>query len=155
MFSQHHPLSPPPSVYAYMLEKSRPDLVRKMAAMDVGGGICWWPSFSSLLIVAYQTYLITAFLIGGPIGNTMARMLARSAGGPPASNAVRASVCYPYWHYWKTQISSCFSLGPFTPRCPALLMYGTTGFKKVLVSVFFARINVFLCIIVFGYSGKR
>lgn len=155
-FSQPPPptLLLPSSVYAYMLEKNRPDLVQKMVAIDVGGGIWWWPSFSLLLIVTYQTYIITAFLIGGSIGNTISRLLSWWAGAPPASNVARASVGYPYWHFWKAQISSCFGLGPFTPQCPVLFMYGTTGFKKFMVS-FSTLSSAVNCSFVFGYNFRK
>ncbi|CBN74508.1 short chain dehydrogenase [Ectocarpus siliculosus] len=118
--------------YAFMLEKNRPDLVKKLVALDVGGGLSFWPSLSLLSIALYQTYLMVAFLIGGRIGDAMARGFARLAGAPAASTVARASVCYPYIHFWKSQIQTCLGMGPFMPRCPVLFMYGSAGMKKLM-----------------------
>lgn len=119
-----------------MMEKDRPGLVKKMVAMDVGGGLSWWPSLSLLLIAMYQVWLVLAFLIGGPFGDLMAKSFARVVGAPSASTVARASVCYPYFHFWKAQMRTCFGLGPYTPVCPVLYMYGTRGAKKLMVRVY-------------------
>ncbi|CAN0018644.1 unnamed protein product, partial [Hapterophycus canaliculatus] len=118
--------------YGYMMEQARPGLVKKMVAMDVGGGLSLGPSLSLLCIATYQIFLVTAFLIGGPIGDFMARRFARLVGAPSASSVARASACYPYFHFWKAQIRSCFRMGSYTPRCPVLFMYGTMGAKKLM-----------------------
>ena len=120
--------------FAYMLEKKRPDLVHKLVALDIGGGLNFWPSLSMFLIVMYQAYLILAFLIGGPIGNAMASFFCRCGVGAPAGpNTARSSVCYLYFHFWKAKIMGV-DVGPYTPRCPVLFMHGTTGVKGWMVS---------------------
>lgn len=122
--------------YAFMLEKKRPDLVHKFVALDIGGGFSFWPSLSLLSIGMYQTYLMLAFLVGGPIGNAMASLFCCFNGVTTAStNVARSSVCYPYFHAWKAAITGAMDMGPYTPRCPVLFMYGTTGFKKFTVSL--------------------
>lgn len=120
-------------LYAYMLEKKRPDLVLRMVALDIGGGFNLWPSLSTFGIATYQTYLMFAFLIGGPIGTWMARAFAHLVGAPSASTVARASVCYPYFHFWKAQIATCMGMGPYTPRCPVMFMYGCAGVKRIMV----------------------
>ncbi|CAN0322774.1 unnamed protein product [Ectocarpus sp. 13 AM-2016] len=115
-----------------MLEKNRPDLVKKLVALDVGGGLSFRPSVSLVAMVLYQTYLMVAFLIGGRIGDAMARGFARLASAPAASTVARASVCYPYIHFWKSQIQTRLGMGPFIPRCPVMFMYGSAGMKKVM-----------------------
>ncbi|CAM9191069.1 unnamed protein product [Scytosiphon promiscuus] len=117
---------------AYMVERARPGLVKKMVPMDVGGGLSWWPSLSLMLIATYQIFLMVAFLIGGHVGDLMARWFARLVGAPSASNVAKASVCYPYFHFWKAQTLTCLGMGPYTPLCPVLYMYGTRGAKKLM-----------------------
>lgn len=127
-------------LFAYMLEKKRPDLVHKLVALDIGGGFSFWPSLSGLFIVMYQAYLILAFLVGGPIGNAMTSVFCRYGIVPPACpNVARSSVCYVYFQYWKTLITGTtrdVDVGPYIPRCPVLFMYGTTGFKRWTVRIY-------------------
>lgn len=119
--------------FAYMLEKKRPELVHKLVALDIGGGLNFWPSYGGLLIIMYQTYLILAFLIGGSIGNVLTSLFCRFGFVPRASaNVARSSVCYLYFQFWKAQITG-MDVGPYTPRCPVLFMYGTTGSKRFVV----------------------
>lgn len=121
--------------FAYMLEKRRPELVHNLVALDIGGGLSLRPSLSWLLIVMYQWYLMLAFLVGGRVGSLMASLFHPSPGAPSACpNVARASVCYPYFHFWKAVITGV-DVGPFTPRCPVLFMYGTSGFKRWMVRV--------------------
>eukprot|EP00903_Cladosiphon_okamuranus_P016848 g15537.t1 len=69
-------------LFAYMLEKKRPDLVHKLVALDIA-----------------------------------------------CSNVGRSSVGYVYFYFWKAFITGA-DVGPYTPRCPVLFMYGTTGSKR-------------------------
>lgn len=126
--------------FAYMLEKRRPNLVHKLVALDIGGGLSFWPSLNTLLFVIYQSYLVLAFLIGGPIGNVMSSVFCRYGNVPKAcSNVGRSSVCYVYFHFWKAFITGV-DVGPYTPRCPVLFMYGTTGSKRWVVRVCIKRL---------------
>ena len=132
-----HPRNRVPSMYSYMLEKKRPDLVRRMVAIDIGG-VLKPPPLGAIFIVSYHLWLITAFLLGGPIGNAMSRAFAWLARAPLRSRVARASVGYPYYHLWKRKLSKTEEdVPPMMPEVPLLFLYGTAGVKKTLVSFLF------------------
>lgn len=99
-------------MYSFKFEAKRPDLVRKMVAIDVGGAMK--PSVGgAILMVTYQLWLCAAFLLGRPIGDVIARTFARILGSPSGARLARASTCYPYVRiclrhtvfYWRSTAS--------------------------------------------------
>ena len=122
-------------MYSFKFEAKRPDLVRKMVAIDVGGAIK--PSVcGALLMVSYQLSLCLAFLLGRPIGDGLARMFACILGSPSGARIARAATCYPYYYTWKHLLCSGEKPKAMMPQCPLMFLYGTAGVKKVLVRGF-------------------
>ncbi|CAM9748572.1 unnamed protein product [Laminaria digitata] len=121
-------------IYSFMLEKKRPDLVRRMVAIDIGG-VLKVPPLALFIIALYHSWLIISFLLGGPIGDAMSRAFAWLVGAPLRARVARASVGYPYYHWWKRKFSKDEeNVPPMMPKVPLLFLYGTAGAKKFLVS---------------------
>lgn len=119
-------------MFAFMLEAKRPELVQKMVAIDVGGVIKPGP-LEFLVICSYQLWLAVAFLLGGPVGDFMAKSFAWLAGAPAWNRVARGAVCYPYYHWWD-KVYRGEKVKGMMPQCPLLFLYGCTGAKKILVS---------------------
>lgn len=125
------------SVYSFLLEKRRPDLVRKMVIIDVGGAL-EYTLLGFLCIISFHLWLIAAFVLGGPIGDAMAQFVAWLVRAPAHSNVARASMCYPYYQWWKSRLSKedkseTKDVLPVMPGAPLLFLYGVAGSKAVLV----------------------
>ncbi|CAM9811986.1 unnamed protein product [Ectocarpus sp. 4 AP-2014] len=117
--------------FSFMVEKKRPELVKRMVAIDVGGAV--EPGLGSLIIMSYHLWLIAAFRIGGPIGDVMARSFARLVGAPAGARVATARSCNPYYHYWKRKLDkSQEPMGNLMPRAPLLFAYGSAGYKRVM-----------------------
>lgn len=85
------------SFYSHKLEAKRPELVREMVTIDVGGAIK--PGvIGGIILITYQLWLAAAFLIGPPIGDVMARFFAWVCSTPSGGRVARASTCYPYYN---------------------------------------------------------
>ena len=125
-----------PSSYAVLYYALRPDLVRKMVIIDVGGAPEYTP-LGFLCIISFHLWLITAFVLDGPIGDAMAQFVAWLVRAPAHSNVARASMCYPYYQWWKSRLSKDKSdtkdVLPVMPGAPLLFLYGVAGSKAVLV----------------------
>ena len=142
------------SLYSFILEKKRPDLVRKMVAIDVGGAIEFKP-LQLLCIMSYHFWLIIAFVVGGPIGDAMAQSFAWLVGAPFRSNVAKASVCYPYYHWWKQKLCRGPKVGAMVPEVPLLFLYGTSGPKAAVVSYQVFRLLVQVVCIFFVFLRRR
>ncbi|CAB1119295.1 unnamed protein product [Ectocarpus sp. CCAP 1310/34] len=118
-------------MYSFKFEAKRPDLVRKMVAIDVGGAMK--PSIcGAMLMVTYQLWLCAAFFLGRPIGDGIARSFAWLMGSPSGARIARASTCYPYYHTWKHILCSGEKVRPMMPKCPLMFLHGTAGVKKIM-----------------------
>lgn len=118
------------------MEKRRPELIKKIVALDVGGAV--EPSPAGLvIIVSYHLWLIAAFRVGGVVGDTMARTFARLVGAPDAARVATATSCYPYYHWWKRKLDkSQEQIQALVPEAPVLFLYGTAGYKSYLVRLY-------------------
>lgn len=60
-----------------------------------------------MFVVAYQSFLVWCFLIGGFIGNGLTRSASRYFKHEPSYiDRIKADRNYPYYYYWKNQILS-------------------------------------------------
>jgi pimeloyl-ACP methyl ester carboxylesterase len=86
--------------YGYQLSATNPEMVKRIVALDIGGGI--QPYLSELLcIIAYQFFLVFLFLLGYPMGDWVQRTLVpymfeiKHRDGSEMSS----KMCYPYYHF--------------------------------------------------------
>lgn len=115
----------------YLLEKTRPELISRMIAFDVGGHVERGGFKSTLFIIGYQWSLIAFWLLGGiipPLGAWLTRTLAGVIGVHSSKRAViRSRINYPYFFLWRGMIFPGWRknlLGRYTPQCPVLYLFG-------------------------------
>jgi cis-3-alkyl-4-acyloxetan-2-one decarboxylase len=115
----------------YLLERAHPDLISRMAALDIGGHL-GRPGFrAALRIMGYQWGLIAAWLVGGvlpPLGNGLSRAVGKAIRVPKRQRANLRSRCnYPYFYLWRNLLLPWHRkklLALYRPRCPVLFLWG-------------------------------
>ena len=113
--------------YGYQFALGYPRLVRRLVGVDVGDAgsrrnLQELTARAKALIVAYQLWLAAAWRIGGPLGDGMARTMARVAGAPGDPALIGAQMGYPYYVQW---LGRGFRRArSFRPACPMLFIYG-------------------------------
>jgi pimeloyl-ACP methyl ester carboxylesterase len=112
------------AVWSYRMHLRHPELVSRFVALDIGPDVK--PNATeAAIIVAYQFWLATAFVIGGGAGDWMTRRMARLARSPLQGAAVHAGMNYPYLHTWKELLSGkAPSFAGYAPEIPLMLIYG-------------------------------
>lgn len=111
--------------WGYLLHHRHPELVARVAGLDVAPHV--EPSAGAVLgIIAYQWWLVAAFLIGGPIGDAMTRSLAGAMGAPKRRNEITAWMNYPYRNVWRDIFTGRArrATEDYWPRVPLLFVYG-------------------------------
>ena len=115
----------------YMLEKTHPDFIEKMAALDIGGHIEPSGLKPSLMIMGYQWSLIACWLVGGlipPLGGAMSRVVGKVIGVPARQRGLlRSRYNYPYFYLWRGMFlpwKRSSLLGRYRPQCPVLYLFG-------------------------------
>ena len=111
----------------YLLEKTHPELVEKMVALDIGGHIEPAGLKTSLMIVWYQWSLAGSWLVGGilpPLGRILtlgvAKVIRQRA-------TIRSRYNYPYFYLWRGMLMPWRRkelLGRYRPQCPVLYLFG-------------------------------
>jgi len=115
----------------YLLEKTHPELIDRMAALDIGGHIEPAGLKSSLMIIGYQWALIACWLVGGlipPLGRLISRGVAKVIRVPARQRkAIRSRYNYPYFYLWRGMLLPWKRknlLGRYRPGCPVLYLFG-------------------------------
>lgn len=102
-----------------------PRLAWRVAALDIAPHVEPKP-LAMLGIIAYQWWLILAFLIGGRIGDWMTRSLAAAMDAPMPVERINSWMNYPYRNVWRDLLAGRargFTEG-YWPRVPLLFVYG-------------------------------
>jgi pimeloyl-ACP methyl ester carboxylesterase len=111
--------------WGHLLHQQHPALVSRVASLDVAPHV--EPGFGAMLgIIAYQWWLIGAFVIGGPIGDWMTRSLASAMGAPMPSEQISSWMNYPYRNAWQDILSGRAKeqMEAYWPEVPLLFVYG-------------------------------
>jgi pimeloyl-ACP methyl ester carboxylesterase len=111
--------------WGHAVHRRCPDLVGRVASVDVAPH--FKPSARAVLgIIAYQWWLFSAFLVGGPVGDAMTRRFAGLAHVPVDLAGLSSWMNYPYRNVWADLLSG--RAGELTkgywPTCPLLFVYG-------------------------------
>ena len=111
--------------WGHLLHQRHPNLVARVAGLDIAPHV--EPSPVAILgIIAYQWWLLGAFLVGGPIGDWMTRSFATLLGAPLGSEQINSWMNYPYRNVWKDILSGRArrQTDAYWPRVPLLFVYG-------------------------------
>lgn len=111
--------------WGHPLHNRRPDLVKRVAGIDVAPH--FRPSAAGLAgIIAYQSWLYSAFRLGGPVGDWMTRRMSALGGGPSDEERLNAWMNYPYRNVWADIFSGRIATltKGYWPTCPLLFVYG-------------------------------
>jgi pimeloyl-ACP methyl ester carboxylesterase len=102
-----------------------PDLIARVVGVDAAPH--YQPSIVAVFgIIAYQWWLLAAFLAGGPIGDWMTRAFAKRAHVPVDTSRLSAWMNYPYRNIWTDILvgrERKLTAG-YWPKCPLLFVYG-------------------------------
>ena len=110
--------------WTYALHHRHPELVARIVGLDVAPDL--QPTIrEALFILAYQIWLLSAFVLGGRVGAWMTRRMAAIAGSPRQGEALDSSVNYPYLYYWRDLVTGRASrrLAGYSPEVPVLYVY--------------------------------
>jgi len=115
----------------YLLEKTHPGLIMKMAALDIGGHLELPGIKPKLMIMGYQWSLISCWMVGGlipPLGALMSRGVGKVIRVPARQRAqIRSRFNYPYFYFWQGTMlpwKRSSLLGRYRPQCPVLYLFG-------------------------------
>jgi pimeloyl-ACP methyl ester carboxylesterase len=116
-------------VFGYQFASHYPQLVKRVIGVDVGdagsrGNLAELSIKAKLIVVTYQWWLAVAWRIGGPLGDRMARWMARLARAPAPPQDIGAAMGYPYAIRWFGVRGGFGALRPFDPQVPMLFLYG-------------------------------
>jgi hypothetical protein len=112
-----------------LLLKTFPKYFNQIIAMDVPAYVELTRISQTLFVLAYQLFLIIAFLIGGPIGRIMTQSLVKIfKHRPPYIDQINSSRNYPYFYMFKNKIQSVFNkeknmLYKYVPSVPIVYLY--------------------------------
>ncbi len=110
--------------WGHLLHHRHPELVARIAGLDVAPHVEPGP-VAALGIVAYQSWLIAAFLIGGSLGDWMTRVLAQALGAPMRRSQINAWMNYPYRNAWQDRARGHTHINnqAYWPDVPLLFVY--------------------------------
>jgi cis-3-alkyl-4-acyloxetan-2-one decarboxylase len=112
--------------WGHAVHHRNPDLVARVAGVDVAPHYRP-PTFLALSgIVAYQWWLLGAFAAGGPIGDSMTRGFAKLAHVQVDEAHLSAWMNYPYRNFWADTFTGRGGklVAGYWPKCPLLFVYG-------------------------------
>ena len=96
-------------VVGFKVQKMVPELVEAVVALDVGADARGLSAKEKAFVVAYQSWLAAAHVLGGDVGDRMTTAFARFAGAPVTKHGakaktkpvVRARLNWPYVAFWR------------------------------------------------------
>jgi cis-3-alkyl-4-acyloxetan-2-one decarboxylase len=115
--------------YGYQFALRHPELVERIVGVDIGDAgsrrhLAQIGIGGRLAVMAYQLWLALAWKLGGPVGNAMARGMARLLRCPTQSRSIGWQMGYPYAVVWLGAAGGVRGLRVFKPHCPMLFLYG-------------------------------
>ncbi len=116
--------------FGYQYAMLRPDRIERVIGIDIGdaGSPAHAASLSvagKAMTVSYQLWLAAAWRVGGRVGDSMTRSMARAIKAPAPSNQVHAGMNYPYDILWTGSHGSYRDAHVVELACPLLFIYGT------------------------------
>ena len=115
--------------FGYQFATRHPQLVERVIGVDIGDAGSHrhrteLGAKGMLAVMAYQVWLALAWRIGGRIGNSMARWMARVLHCPADPRSIGSQMGYPYAVTWLGVAGGVHGLRSFDPHGPMLYLYG-------------------------------
>ena len=117
-------------VFGYQFAMRHPQLVDRVMGIDIGGDAGSRQHRKELgakgflQIFAYQMWLAIAWRIGGKLGTTMSRRMARTMRCPTDPQGIGVQMNYPYALRWLGVAGGLKGVKTFEPVGPMLYIYG-------------------------------
>ena len=117
-------------VFGYQFAMRHPQLVDRVMGIDIGGDAGSRQHRKELgakgllQIFAYQMWLAIAWRIGGNLGTTMSRRMARTMRCPTDPQGIGVQMNYPYALRWLGVAGGLKAVKAFEPVGPMLYIYG-------------------------------
>jgi pimeloyl-ACP methyl ester carboxylesterase len=110
--------------WGHLLHQRHPDLAWRVASLDVAPHV--EPGLGAMLgIIAYQWWLIGAFVVDGGIGDWMTRVLAAAMRAPMPRAQINSWMNYPYRNVWRDIAAGrAKQQAAYWPTVPLLFVYG-------------------------------
>lgn len=111
--------------WGHLLHHQHPDVIARVAGLDVAPHV--EPGLAAILgVIAYQGWLLGAFVVDGPLGDWMTRVLASALGAPLPREQINSWMNYPYRNVWRDIFSGHArrQLDAYWPQVPLLFVYG-------------------------------
>lgn len=109
-----------------LLHQRHPELASRVAFLDIAPHVK--PGIGAMLgIIAYQWWLVGAFVIDGAIGDWMTRALAGAMQAPAPRARITSWMNYPYRNVWRDILTGRARQqqgGNYWPTVPLLFVYG-------------------------------
>ena len=116
-------------VFGYEFYVRNPQMVSKVIGVDVGDKTSLQQSRTlreTMMVLTYQGWLALAWVLGGRIGDWMARSMARALHCPSPQSDIGSRMAYPYFMQWFAGRESYHRQAQqFIPSCPMLFIYGS------------------------------
>jgi pimeloyl-ACP methyl ester carboxylesterase len=111
--------------WGYWLHNRHPELVARIVGLDIGPDLQPTPR-EVAMIIAYQWWLVAAFVLGRPVGDWMTRRFAKMVRTPRQGGALSSRVNYPYLYTWRDIVIGRASkvLRGYRPEVPVMFVYG-------------------------------
>lgn len=111
--------------WAYWLHHRHPELVSRIVGLDIAPHMQPTPR-EILMIIAYQWWLLGAFVVGGGVGNWMTRRFAKLTRTPRQGEAINSAMNYPYLYTWRDIVTGRASkiFRGYAPEIPVMFVYG-------------------------------
>jgi pimeloyl-ACP methyl ester carboxylesterase len=111
--------------WGYIMHRRYPPLVARVAGLDVAPHVDPGPA-AMLGIIAYQWWLIGAFVLNGRLGDWMTRALASAMDAPLPREQINSWMNYPYRNVWRDIFSgrAKTEMDGYWPQVPLLFVFG-------------------------------
>lgn len=111
--------------WGWWIHHRHPELVSRIVGLDIAPDMQPTPK-EVAFIIAYQWWLMAAFVLGNPVGDWMTRRFAQMIHTPRQGDALNAGLNYPYLYTWRDIVTGRAAkiFKGYRPQIPVMFVYG-------------------------------